>query len=126
MSRNCWRTITVSSEHSLEDVHEAIQDSFDFDKDHLYAFFMDGISWSWEHFYAPRDTEGPFSDQVRIGDLGLHAGQRFLYLFDFRDQWHFKVEVLEITSEPGPPSPVITEKKGKSPEQYPLYEDEIE
>lgn len=126
LSRSCWRTITVSSEHSLEDVHEAIQDSFDFDKDHLYAFFMDGISWSWEHFYAPRDTEGPFSDQVRIGDLGLHAGQRFMYLFDFRDQWHFKVEVLEITSEPGPPSPVVTEKKGKSPEQYPLYEDEIE
>jgi len=126
LSRSCWRTITVFSEHYLEDVHEAIQDAFDFDSDHLYAFFMDGIPWSGDYIYAPGDTEGPFSDQVRIGNLGLHVGQRFLYVFDFGSEWHFKVEVLDITSEPGPPFPVITEKKGKSPEQYPLYEDEIE
>lgn len=125
LSRSCWRTITVSSEHSLKDVHEAIQDAFDFDKDHLYAFFMDGIPWSWDHFYAPEDDKGPFSNQVRIGDLGLHVGQRFLYVFDFGSEWHFKVEVLEITSELGPPSPVVTEKKGKSPEQY-HYPDDCE
>lgn len=125
LSRNRWRTIAISSEHTLEEFHNAIQDAFDFDKDHLYAFFMDGIPWSNNHIYAPEDTEGPFSNQVRIGDLGLHAGQRFMYVFDFGDEWHFKAEVLEITREPGPPSPVITEKKGKSPEQY-FYPDDYE
>lgn len=37
--KNCWRTIVASSEHTLEDFHNAIQDAFEFDSDHLYAFF---------------------------------------------------------------------------------------
>ena len=122
----CSRTIAASSEHTLEDLHEAIQEAFDFDRDHLYAFFMDGLPWSQDHIYAPQNTEGPFSDRVCIGNLGVLPGQRFLYLFDFGDEWHFKTEVLEICDKPGPPSPVITERKGKSPEQYPDtdYEDD--
>ncbi len=120
--RNCSRTIVVSSEHTLEELHEAIQDAFAFDRDHLYAFFTDGKPWSNAHIYAPEVNEGPFSDQVSIGDLELFCGQLFLYIFDFGDEWKFKIEVLDFNSEPGPPTPVIRERKGKSPEQYPLYD----
>lgn len=118
--RNCSRTIVVSSEHTLEELHEAIQDAFEFDRDHLYAFFTDGIPWSNAYIYAPEAGKGPFSDQVSIGDLGLVPGQLFLYIFDFGDKWQFKIELLDFNSGPGPSSPVIRERKGKSPEQYPL------
>jgi hypothetical protein len=116
------RTIVLSSEHTLEDLHEAIQDAFEFDRDHLYAFFTDGIPWSCHRILAPQDEEGPFADQVCMGELGLLPGQWMRYIFDFGSEWHFKIELLEITSDAGPPSPVITEKKGKSPEQYPSWD----
>lgn len=118
VKRSVWRTIKTSSEHTFEDLHLAIQDAFAFDKDHLYAFFMEGIPWSWHVLYAPGTDEGPYADQVRIGDVELWSNQRFLYLFDFGDEWHFIVEVLEVSDEPGPASPEIVEKKGTSPEQY--------
>lgn len=120
--KNCWRTLVVPSEHTLEELHEAIQDAFAFDRDHLYAFFTDGKPWSNAHIYAPEVNEGPFSDQVSIGDLGLFPGQLFLYIFDFGDKWQFTIEVLDFNSKPGPPTPVICERKGKSPEQYPLHD----
>ena len=122
LERNCWRTIVLSSEHTLEDLHDAIQDAFEFDSDHLYAFFTDGIPWSYNRILSPYDTEGPFSDKVSIGELGLLPGQRVLYIFDFGSEWHFKLEVLEKKDVPGPLSPVIRERKGKSPEQYPEWE----
>ena len=115
------RTLLLSSEHTLEDFHDTIQDAFDFDSDHLYAFFIDGIPWSRNRIYAP-GGEGPFADNVCMGELGLFPHQQFLYIFDFGDEWHFKVEVLEIRDDEGPSAPVITERKGKSPEQYPYYE----
>jgi shikimate kinase len=112
------RTIVLSSEHTLQELHEAIQDAFAFDSDHLYAFFTDGIPWSCHRILAPEDETGPFADQISIGDLGLVPGQWMLYIFDFGSEWQFKIEILDITSDVGPPSPVVTAKKGKSPEQY--------
>lgn len=112
------RTIVLSSEHTLQALHEAIQDAFAFDSDHLYAFFTDGIPWSCHRILAPEDDTGPFADQISIGDLGLVPGQWMLYISDFGSEWHFKIEILDITSDAGPPSPVVTAKKGKSPEQY--------
>jgi shikimate kinase len=116
------RTIVLSSEHTLEDLHEAIQDAFEFDRDHLYAFFTDGIPWSCHQILAPQDTEGPFADEVLIGELGLVPGQFMKYVFSFGSEWHFKIEILEIIGDKGPDSPVITEKRGKSPEQYPSWD----
>lgn len=71
---------------------------------------------------SPYDDEGPFSDKITIGELGLLPGQQILYIFDFGCEWRFKIEVLEKKDEPGPSSPVICERKGKSPEQYPEWE----
>jgi hypothetical protein len=125
LRKNIWRIIVVSSENTLEDFHDAIQDAFHFDKDHLYAFFMDSVRWSSSSIYGPECDRSPSADQVCIGDLGLHVGQQILYLFDFGDEWNFKVVLLDIKSEPGPSSPVIVEQKGESPEQYPLDDYEL-
>jgi hypothetical protein len=122
LQKGLERTIVLSSEHTLEDLHEAIQDAFEFDRDHLYAFFTDGIPWSSNQILAPQDSEGPFVDQVLIGELGLVPGQLMKYIFNFGSEWHFKIEILEIIDNKGPDSPVITEKRGKSPEQYPSWD----
>ncbi len=117
-SRFVWRTLLLSGEHTLDDLHDSIQDAFDFDKDHLYGFFMDGIPWSRNSIWGPGNDEGPYADKVQICELGLQPGQRFVYLFDFGDEWLFGIELLKITDEKGPSSPKIVEKKGKAPKQY--------
>jgi len=122
LSESVWRKIELSSGHTLLDFHNAIQAAYKFDSDHLYSFFMDGIPWSDEKFASPYEEEGPHVDEVRIGELGLVKGQTFLYLFDYGDEWHFRVTLEEIRqNKPHPKRPQIVERKGASPEQYPKY-----
>lgn len=124
LAKSLWRRIEVAGEHTLLDLHYAIQEAYDFDDDHLYSFFMDGERWSDESFSSLDDEEGPFVDEVCIGELGLSVGQRILYLFDYGDEWRFGVELEEVRTEGSRPShPKIVEEKGKNPEQYQYYEE---
>jgi hypothetical protein len=124
LSGGVWRKIELSSGHTLLDFHYAIQNAYGFDSDHLYSFFMDGIPWSDEKFTSPYEDEGPHVDEVSIGELGLVKGQTFLYLFDYGDEWRFRVALEEIQqNKPHPKRPRIVESKGESPEQYPNWEE---
>ena len=120
-SRSCWRTIALQDSHTLLELHQWIQEAFDFGDDHLYAFYMDNQPFSSNCFNSPHDAEGPFVDEITIGELYLHEGQQFLYLFDFGDEWTFSVTVDKITEGINDVEPGIREKKGKSPEQYDWY-----
>jgi hypothetical protein len=124
LAKNIWRRIEISADHTLLELHRAIQKAYNFDDDHLYSLFMDGKAWSHESFTSPYDEEGPCVDDVRIGELGLFIGQNILYLFDYGDEWYFQVELEEIRTEGlKPHKPKIIEKKGKAPEQYGGYEE---
>jgi len=119
LRQSLWRRIEVSASHTLLDLHYAIQNAYRFDGDHLYSFFMDGQAWSDDRLTSPYDDEGPHVDEVRIGDLGLEAGQRILYLFDYGDEWRFQVTLEEIREEGRRPrKPKTVEQKGRAPEQY--------
>lgn len=124
LGKSVWRKIKVSSTHSLEDFHLAIQEAFSFDNDHLYSFFMDGKKYSLNAYHSLMGDEGPFTDEAIIGELGLYIGQKILYYFDYGDSWEFAVQILLIEEEGLPPqNPEIIERKGKAPAQYPDYDD---
>ncbi|MCL2323336.1 MAG: plasmid pRiA4b ORF-3 family protein, partial [Oscillospiraceae bacterium] len=127
-----WRTIRLSHEHTLEDLHNAIQTAFDFDDDHLYAFYINGNSktgreikgcpFGGEDFFGEDEIT---SDKVTIGDLELYKGARIYYVFDFGDNWEFDIVVKEIDKNaPFPIDAEIVESKGKSPQQYRSWDDE--
>ncbi|MDF0728241.1 plasmid pRiA4b ORF-3 family protein [Cytobacillus sp. S13-E01] len=120
LSSGVWRKVVLSGKHTMEHLHYMIINSFDFDDDHLYSFFMDGKKWSNDCITSPHDfDEHPKSNKVQIGGLGLVSGQRFLYLYDFGDEWSFIVEmdsIRETVSEPF--QPYVKESKGKAPDQY--------
>ena len=119
VSPGVWRKIQLSHLHTLLDLHEAIQDAFDFDDDHLYSFFMDAKRYSRNVYESPNSENGPYVDEVNIGELELYEGQRILYLFDYGDSWEFNIVLEKIDSRgPLPLNPKIVEKKGKAPEQY--------
>jgi hypothetical protein len=119
LAKDLWRRIEISADDTLLSLHRAIQEAYHFDDDHLYSFFMDGKRWSRERFTSPLEDEGPHVDEARIGELGLYVGQNILYLFDYGDEWKFRVELEETRTEGTKPSkPKIVEKKGKAPKQY--------
>lgn len=40
-----WRKIELGAEQTLEDLHLAIQNAYDWGNDHLYSFFMNNKAW---------------------------------------------------------------------------------
>jgi hypothetical protein len=122
LAASLWRQIKLAAGHTLLDLHRAIQEAYGFDDEHRYAFFMDGQPYSRQRYEAPGEGRGPFVDQARLGELGLAVGQQFLYLFDFGDEWRFRVTLEAILpDEPLVLRPELVRGKGRSPEQYPDY-----
>ena len=120
LSKTIWRKINVSYKHTLGDLHNAIQKAFEFDNDHLYAFYIGGSRKTGKAIYCKyAQHEGDIAEKTTIESLELYKGERFLYLFDFGDEWEFNVELVEYDEEaPVPLKPIIIESKGNSPKQY--------
>lgn len=123
---NVWRTIQVTDQHTLEELHGLIQDVFNFDDDHLYTFFPDGHIYSPIAYEDPRGMMGgKTADEITIGELYLKKGQRMAYLFDYGDQWIFGIDLEEIIEQKiGKKLAFMIESHGEAPEQYPEWEEE--
>jgi hypothetical protein len=119
IAKNIWVKMQLDGKHTLDDLHDCIQDAFDFDNDHMYSFFMDGRPWSHDKFTCPQEDEGPHADEVKIEELSLTDKQTFVYLFDYGDEWTFLVEVYSIEeADSRLLIPQVIETKGKPPKQY--------
>lgn len=122
----CYRHIQISGSSTLQELHWAIQDAFQFDDDHCYAFFMDNKRWSHRDSYFSSGEDGErFVGDYTLDRAGLCKGKKFLYLFDFGDEWTFQCKVLRVEEEEVP-SPVVIKSKGESPEQYGSWEEDWE
>ncbi|HZR00526.1 MAG TPA: plasmid pRiA4b ORF-3 family protein [Chloroflexota bacterium] len=124
-----WRVVELGGGNTLEDLHYAIQDAFGWDDDHLYAFYLSGrphdALTAVQRPFA--DAEPPTADEVRLNELELLPGQRFLYVFDFGDDLRHSIEVLEVVEGPASGDvPRIVESHGKAPAQYGCAEDETD
>jgi len=119
LGKKCYRVIRCLPEHTFEDLHIAIQKAFDFDDDHLYAFYLDGKRYSKNTVNAPYMEEPPSASEVCLNDVRLINNQHILYLFDFGDCWHFDI-AINIKNEEGIVLkwPKIIESVGEAPEQY--------
>jgi Plasmid pRiA4b ORF-3-like protein len=136
------RTIAVRADQTLADLHDALQAAFDWDNDHLYAFWLDGKFWSRDgtEYVHPFVLEGdPFagwglpvakprrkSAEARLSRLQLTKGRRIAYLFDFGDEWRVRLTLRHIVAADGELYPRILESVGEAPPQYPDYDEEEE
>lgn len=125
--RKIVRTVAIEGKSSLDSLHLCIQDFFDFDNDHLYGFFLDNKNsrWSDNAFLSPHDEEGPSAKKKLIYQCNFFIGMKFLYIFDFGDNWRFQIKVKDIRSklQEEKEFPYLISQKGSSPEQYPDYDD---
>jgi hypothetical protein len=120
LGKDVWRRIAVPADDTLDDLAGWILRSVKFDSDHLYEFIGRDRLGATLTIVHPEMDEGPWTDQVSIGDVPLVPGQSMQFHFDFGDDWYFDVK-LERIEPPGAKvkAPAILERHGKSPEQYP-------
>jgi hypothetical protein len=127
--RDIWRRIELRGDQTLHDLHLAIQQAFDFNNDHLYAFFLSNRAWDSASEYASPFSDGERDALYPLASLQLSPRKRFLYLFDYGDEWHFSV-TLEMITLSGVQKrtryPRTTEKHGEAPPQYPDFDEEPE
>ncbi len=123
LNKKCYRVIEIGGNFTFNDLHTVIQEAFNFEDDHLYAFYMDNEAHSQDDnstYWGPRCQDGKYyAEEVLIGEVGLIKGKKFLYLFDFGANWHFEVLVEAIfPDEEEENGGSIIKSVGKSPEQY--------
>ena len=121
----CIRIVRMNLSDSLYRLHLMIQKVFEFDNDHLFAFYT-GHGMMKETFTIPES--GMSGDEYSVhdtalGDLHLHKGDRFSYLFDFGDEWWFDIRVVAVT-EGSVPEPELIKAVHDAPVQYPVYEED--
>jgi hypothetical protein len=116
-----WRRIAIPADRTLDSLADAILDAVEFDHDHLYEFIYRNRFGALEEVHHPYMDEGPWTDEVRIGDLPLSTDQAMTFVFDFGDWWEFDVKLERIESiEAFPPleGTVVLNEHGEAPKQY--------
>jgi hypothetical protein len=104
LGTGCYRHIQIGESASLMVLSNAILSAFDFDDDHMHAFFMNNRAWDADAaFVCPGgDLDGAlgFTDKSKLSKFRLIKGDKFLYIFDFGDDWRFQIRVLRVIDEP--------------------------
>ncbi|MCR4403964.1 MAG: plasmid pRiA4b ORF-3 family protein [Candidatus Acetothermia bacterium] len=135
-----YRLLAVPGELTLHDLAELIVSAFDFDLDHCFGFYDNYKSWihsteCYDIFKDIEEEEGVWLEPSRCGsviktkisDIFTPAKKRWLFLFDYGDEWHFIVDLMGVTRpEKGERYPRILESVGEAPPQYECYDEEEE
>ena len=99
----CYRHLQISERATLFELSSAILSSFDFYDDHLHSFFMSNRAWDRNSQFACPDSDLDdvcgCSDEVTLEMFQLCKGCKFLYLFDYGDNWQFQIKVMRVIDE---------------------------
>ena len=88
---------------------------------------MDGKPYGANSYISHKEAiDDPYTTRYagkyKIDDLGLCKGQKFLFHFDFGDDWQFIINTQRIEETDEKVSYVV--KRKGTLEQYPDYDDE--
>ena len=129
-----YRDVEIDSGKSLVDLAQAIVRAFDFEFDHAFGFYS-GLdrgrpsdAWPRYELFADMGESDALSvKKTRISEGFPAVGHSLIFLFDYGDDWLFRVE-LTGTGEraPGARYPKILAKVGTSPDQYAPWEEDEE
>lgn len=125
-----YRTIEVCEKSTLIDFSRAILDAFDFTEDHYYGFY-DNINSPVKSaeaflFLERMIDEIPNCKNINeylVRDLFLNNKMEWLFLFDYENEWNFRISLLEKKEDKSDIYPKLTNVFGTAPKQYEKYDD---
>ena len=122
------REISISSEASFLELHEAILDSVNYEGGAITSFFTCSDDWEKEQeitlieMDTDSDVDSYVMSETPISELVTDEHQKLLYVFDFLSDRAFFIELKEIVFGQDIDSAECTSSLGEAPEQYRLEE----
>lgn len=89
-----WRRVKIRSDSTIADLHYIIQIVMGWTDSHLHRFIIHG-----KHYGIAQIGGMWFSDDpkvVKLSDFGWRGRERFLYEYDFGDNWQHQIRVEAI------------------------------
>ena len=118
-----FRDIAILSEDTLEDLHNAIFNSFGFDGMEVASFYTCDDTWNQEDEIPMFDTGDVPSEQKTMSDYQLEdlldkQNTKIIYVYDFINMWTFLVELAAIEDQtPGNIYPETIFSHGEMPDE---------
>mgnify|MGYP003606834190 CR=1 FL=1 len=96
-----FRDIAILENDTLEDLHNAIVNSFDFDGLEIASFYTCDEQWNQEEEISLFDTGDIVGEQKTMSDYTLSEilnkeNTKIIYVYDFLNMWTFLVELAAI------------------------------
>src|SRR5262249_55004355 len=111
-----WRRLLVRSDSTIADLHDTLQITFGWSDDHLHCFIIHGRQYGITYLGGIAFRDDP--RRIKLSDLGLRVKEKFLYEYEFNDQWRHLIRVEAILPmEPDRFYPIcISGKRAAPPE----------
>lgn len=113
-----WRRVDVPADFPLRRVHDVIQAVFDWLDYHLHQFEIDDRLYGATE-YDEGDLDGGrlYDDRnIRLGALLDRGVERFIYRYDFGDDWEHVITVERVLDpEEGVEYPILVDGARRAP-----------
>jgi len=125
------REITIDSDATFLDLHNALLDSIGFSKDQMTSFFLCSYDWEKEQeitlveMDSGSDYDNLVMSETVLADYILDEEQKLLFIFDYLLDRAFFIELKEIIPGKTLISAVCSMSKGLPPTQMIDDNDEV-
>ena len=97
------REIAIKQNDSLEDMHNAIVNAFDFDGTEMASFFMTDDNWNQGAeiplFDMSENGDAVTMQHFVISDVIDNEKTKLIYVYDFLLMWSFFIELVDIIED---------------------------
>jgi len=122
------RDISIDSDATFFELHEAILDSVGYAKDQMASFFVCGEDWVKEkeitlmEMDTSSEEDNYVMDATRLSDLLEDEKQKLIYVFEYLTERSFFMELREIITGKSQPKSECVFRKGNPPAQTTEFE----
>ncbi|MDR1527233.1 MAG: hypothetical protein LBS46_06145 [Dysgonamonadaceae bacterium] len=123
------RDITIDSDATFFELHEAILESVGYGKDQITSFFLCDDDWAKQTEITLIDMDSSSDEDVyvmdgsRLSELLDEERQKLIYVFELLTERCFFMELREIIPGKNQDKPQVVKSAGQPPKQISLMEE---